>query len=131
MSLDLGVNKSPQNVGCDWQVDEDELGLLMKAEEGEVVAQLHCLDGVLLLLARRNKNVNVSTVRPRTEGRKSEYLQLLRQTVFKYTEVFQNHNNLEELRSHDGASRATTETKPMPIPLNVYSGARGCETLAN
>lgn len=55
VSLDLGVNKSPQNVGCDWQVDEDELGLLVKAEQGEVVAQLHCLDGVLLLLARRNK----------------------------------------------------------------------------
>lgn len=59
VSLDLGVNKSPQNVGCDWKVDEDELGLLMKAEEGEVVAQLHCLDGVLLLLIRIRRHVNV------------------------------------------------------------------------
>lgn len=130
MSLDLGVNKSPQNVGCDWQVDEDELGLLMKAEEGEVVAQLHCLDGVLLLLTRRNKNVNVSTVRSQTEGRKSEYLQL-RRTVFKYIDMFQNHNNHEELRSHASASRATTETSRWQIPLNVYSGVRGCKTLAN
>lgn len=67
MSLDLGVNKSPQNVGCDWKVDEDELGLLMEAEQGEVVAQLHCLDGILLLLIRIRKHVNVvnlSTVSP-------------------------------------------------------------------
>lgn len=57
MSLDLGVHKSPQNVGSDWKVDEDELGLLMKAEEGEVVAQLHGLDGVLLLWTRIRKRV--------------------------------------------------------------------------
>lgn len=50
MSLDLGVNKSPENVGCDWKVDEDKLGLLMKAEQGEVVSQLHGLNGVFLLL---------------------------------------------------------------------------------
>lgn len=49
VSLDLGVNESPQNVGCDWKVDEDELCLLMKAEQGEVVTQLHGLNGVLLL----------------------------------------------------------------------------------
>ena len=50
MSLDLGVNKGPQNVGCDRKVDEDKLRLLMKAEQGEVVTQLHGLNGVLLLL---------------------------------------------------------------------------------
>lgn len=49
VSLDLGVNKSPQNVGCDWKVDEDELCLLMKAEQGEVVPELHRLNGVFLL----------------------------------------------------------------------------------
>lgn len=68
MSLDLGVDKSPQNVGCDWKVDEDELGLLMKAEQGEVVPQLHCLDGVLLLLTIRIRKqmivVNLPTVSP-------------------------------------------------------------------
>ena len=51
VSLDLGVNKSPENVGCDWKVGEDKLCLLMKAEQGEVVAQLHGLNGVFLLLA--------------------------------------------------------------------------------
>lgn len=50
MSLDLGVNEGPQNVGCDRKVDEDELCLLMKAEQGEVVTQLHRLNGVFLLL---------------------------------------------------------------------------------
>lgn len=49
VSLDLGVNKSPQNVGCDGKVDEDKLRLLMKAEQGEVVTQLHRLNGVFLL----------------------------------------------------------------------------------
>lgn len=50
VSLDLGVNKSPQNVGCDWKVDEDKLRLLMKAEQGEVVTQLHRQNGIFLLL---------------------------------------------------------------------------------
>lgn len=50
VSLDLGVHKCPQNVGCDWKVDEDELCLLMKAEQGEVVPQLHRLNGIFLLL---------------------------------------------------------------------------------
>lgn len=49
VSLDLGVNEGPQNVGCDRKVDEDELCLLMKAEQGEVVTQLHGLNGVFLL----------------------------------------------------------------------------------
>lgn len=62
MSLDLGVNKGPQNVGCDWKVDEDELGLLVEAEQGEVVAQLHGLDGVLLLSARGGIRTRVSVV---------------------------------------------------------------------
>lgn len=53
MSLDLGVNESPQNVGCDGKVDEDQLCLLMEAEEREVVPQLHGLDGVFLLLTKR------------------------------------------------------------------------------
>lgn len=50
VSLDLWVNEGPQNVRCDWKVDEDELRLLMKAEQGEVVTQLHALNGVFLLL---------------------------------------------------------------------------------
>lgn len=49
VSLDLGVNKSSQNVGCDWKVVEDKLCFLMKAEQGEVVPQLHGLNGVFLL----------------------------------------------------------------------------------
>lgn len=49
VSLDLGVNKSPKNVGCDWKVGEDKLCLLMKAEQREVVTQLHGLNGVFLL----------------------------------------------------------------------------------
>lgn len=57
MSLDLGVNESPQNVGCDGKVDEDQLRLLMEAEEREVVSQLHGLDGVLLLLTERKRRI--------------------------------------------------------------------------
>lgn len=53
MSLDLGINKSPQNAGCDGKVDEDELRLLVEAEQGEVVAQLHRLNGTFLLLTVR------------------------------------------------------------------------------
>lgn len=53
VSLDLRVNKSPQNVGCDWKVDEDKLRLLVKAEQGEVVTQLHRLNGVFLLLSEQ------------------------------------------------------------------------------
>lgn len=49
VSLDLGVNESTQNVRSDGKVDEDKLRLLMKAEQGEVVTQLHGLDGVFLL----------------------------------------------------------------------------------
>ena len=53
VSLDLGVNKSPEDVGCDGKVDEDELRLLVEAEQGEVVTQLHRLNGVFLLLNRK------------------------------------------------------------------------------
>lgn len=49
VSLDLGVDKSPQDVGRDGKIDEDQLRLLMEAEEREVVPQLHRLDGVFLL----------------------------------------------------------------------------------
>lgn len=52
MSLDLGVNKGAQNVGSDWKVGEDKLRLLMKAEEREVVPQLHGLNGTFLLLTK-------------------------------------------------------------------------------
>lgn len=55
VSLDLGVDKSPQDVGRDGKVDEDQLRLLMEAEEREVVPQLHRLDGVFLLLATGNR----------------------------------------------------------------------------
>lgn len=55
VALDLGVDKSPQDVGRDGKVDEDQLRLLMKAEEREVVSQLHRLDGVFLLLATGNR----------------------------------------------------------------------------
>lgn len=55
VALDLGVDKSPQDVGCDGKVDEDQLRLLMEAEEREVVPQLHRLDGVFLLLATGNR----------------------------------------------------------------------------
>lgn len=57
VSLDLGVNESPQNVGCDGKVDEDQLRLLMEAEEREVVPQLHGLDGVFLLLTKRKRRI--------------------------------------------------------------------------
>lgn len=70
MSLDLGVNKSPQNVGRDREVDEDELCLLVEAEQGEVVTQLHGLNGVLLLLTQRQK-------------RNSRYHHLLNDESFK------------------------------------------------
>lgn len=40
-------------MGCDWKVDEDKLCVLMEAEQGEVVAQLHRLNGVFLLLKIR------------------------------------------------------------------------------
>ena len=49
MSLDLGVHESPQDMRRDGEVCEDKLGLLMKAEEGEVVQKLHGLNGILLL----------------------------------------------------------------------------------
>lgn len=49
VSLDLRVDKRAENVGRDGKVGEDELRLLVKAEQGEVVTQLHGLDGVLLL----------------------------------------------------------------------------------
>lgn len=58
VSLDLGVHKSSKNVGGDRKVDEDELRLLVKAEEGEVVPQLHGLDGIFLLW---NKNRVITT----------------------------------------------------------------------
>lgn len=57
VSLHLGVDKGPQDVGGDGQVGEDQLGLLMEAEQGEVVPQLHGLDGVLLLC-----NTNIGNV---------------------------------------------------------------------
>ena len=49
MSLDLGLDKGPQDVVGHGQVGEDELGLLVEAEQGEVVAQFHGLDSVFLL----------------------------------------------------------------------------------
>lgn len=56
VSLDLGVDKSPQDVGRDGKIYEDQLRLLVEAEEREVVPQLHRLDGVLLLL-ETEKNI--------------------------------------------------------------------------
>lgn len=55
MSLDLWANKSPENVGSNWKASEDKLRLLMKAEQGEVVAQLHGLNGTFLLLSEHKK----------------------------------------------------------------------------
>lgn len=49
VSLHLRVDKGPQDMCGDRQVREDQLGLLMEAEQGEVVPQLHGLDGILLL----------------------------------------------------------------------------------
>lgn len=49
MTLNLGVDKGPQNVRCERQVDVDELCLLMQAVQGEVIPQLHGYDGVFLL----------------------------------------------------------------------------------
>lgn len=56
VSLDLRVDKRAENVGRDGKVGEDELRLLVKAEQGEVVTQLHGLDGVLLLDSGRKNN---------------------------------------------------------------------------
>lgn len=58
MSLHLGVNKSSQDVRRDWKVGEDKLRLLMKAEQGEVVPQLHGLNGTFLLLIQKKKTHN-------------------------------------------------------------------------
>ncbi len=44
---------SMENVGCDGKVDEDQLCLLMKAEQGEVVSQFHRLNGVFLLKQKK------------------------------------------------------------------------------
>lgn len=49
VSLDLGVHKSPKNVRRDREVGEDQLCLLMEAEQGEVVTQLHYLNSIFLL----------------------------------------------------------------------------------
>lgn len=49
MSLHLGVDKGSQDVGGDWQVGEDELRLLVEAEQRKIVPQLHDLYGSLLL----------------------------------------------------------------------------------
>lgn len=57
VSLDLGVDKSPQDVGRDGKIYEDQLRLLMEAEEREVVPQLHRLDGVFLLLETGKKHI--------------------------------------------------------------------------
>lgn len=42
----------------DWEVGEDKLSLLMKAEQGEVVPQFHGLNGVLLLSRVDTKQIN-------------------------------------------------------------------------
>lgn len=49
VTLNLGVDKGPQNVRCERQVDVDELCLLMQAIQGEVIPQLHGYDRVFLL----------------------------------------------------------------------------------
>lgn len=49
VTLNLGVDKGPQNVRCERQVDVDELRLLMQAIQGEVIPQLHGYDRVFLL----------------------------------------------------------------------------------
>lgn len=41
MTLDLGVDKGPQNVRCERQIDVDKLCLLMQAIQREVIPQLH------------------------------------------------------------------------------------------
>lgn len=57
VSLDLGVDKSPEDVGRDGKIYEDQLRLLMEAEKREVVSQLHRLDGVFLLLETEGKKI--------------------------------------------------------------------------
>lgn len=49
MALDLGVDKSPQDVRCERQVDVHQLSLLVQAVEREVITQLHCQNCILLL----------------------------------------------------------------------------------
>ena len=49
MTLNLGVDESPQDVRCERKVDVDQLSLLVQAVEGEEVPQLHGQDRVLLL----------------------------------------------------------------------------------
>lgn len=41
VTLDLGVDKGPQNVRCERQIDVDKLCLLMQAIQREVIPQLH------------------------------------------------------------------------------------------
>ena len=55
VSLDLRVYKGTQDVGRDWQIGKDKLCFLMKAKEGEVVTQLHGLNGIFLLFTKTQK----------------------------------------------------------------------------
>lgn len=57
VTLNLGVDKGPQNVRCERQVDVDELCLLMQAVQGEVIPQLHGYDRVFLLKEVTRKRV--------------------------------------------------------------------------
>jgi len=41
VTLDLGVDKGPQNVRRERQIDVDKLCLLMQAVQREVIPQLH------------------------------------------------------------------------------------------
>lgn len=41
VTLDLGVDKGPQNVRRERQIDVDKLCLLMQAIQREVIPQLH------------------------------------------------------------------------------------------
>lgn len=59
VSLNLGVDESPEDVGSDGKVGEDELCLLMKAEQGEVVSQLHGLNSTFLLLEGLHKKYTI------------------------------------------------------------------------
>lgn len=61
MSLHLWVYKCPQDMRRNGQVCEYELALLVQAEQGEVVAQLHGLNGVFLLQWVRDQSAVTSS----------------------------------------------------------------------
>lgn len=91
VTLNLRVDKGPQNVRCERQVDVDELCLLMQAIQGEVIPQLHGYDRVFLL-----KEEELSD-QEEGGGRKEKQ----EKTAFLPIPAIQTHTkNLKQFHSH-------------------------------